>query len=127
LQNLGYRYGIDHWKFDTYTKSFPLDATNKYYLMEHNRCVLCERCVRACEELAANHTLGLSQRGSETMIRADANIPLGESSCISCGTCAQVCPTGALFYKEALIRGKTVSKKGLKALAGNAASAVALR
>jgi formate dehydrogenase major subunit len=106
LQNLGYRYQVDHWVFSTYTKPFPLDATHKYYLMDHNRCVLCGRCIRACEELVANHTLGLGQRGSESMVHADANIPLGESSCISCGTCTQVCPTGALFYKRSAFMGK---------------------
>jgi formate dehydrogenase major subunit len=106
LQDLGYRYHVDHWVFSTYTKAFPLDATHKYYLMEHNRCVLCGRCIRACDELVANHTLGLGQRGSESMVRADANIPLGESSCISCGTCTQVCPTGALFYKRSAFMGK---------------------
>jgi formate dehydrogenase major subunit len=106
LQDLGYRYHVDHWAFSTYTKAFPIDATNKYYLMEHNRCVLCGRCIRACDELVANHTLGLGQRGSESMVRADANIPLGESSCISCGTCTQVCPTGALFYKRSAFMGK---------------------
>jgi formate dehydrogenase major subunit len=58
LQDLGYRYHVDHWVFSTYTKAFPLDATHKYYLMEHNRCVLCGRCIRACDELVANHTLG---------------------------------------------------------------------
>ena len=106
LQDLGYRYRVDHWVFSTYTKAFPLDATHKYYLMEHNRCVLCGRCIRACDELVANHTLGLGQRGSESMVRADANILLGESSCISCGTCTQVCPTGALFYKRSAFMGK---------------------
>jgi formate dehydrogenase major subunit len=106
LQDLGYRYRVDHWVFPTYTKAFPLDATHKYYLMEHNRCVLCGRCIRACDELVANHTLGLRLRGSESMVHADGNIPLGESSCISCGTCTQVCPTGALSYKRSAFMGK---------------------
>ena len=114
LQDLGYRYRVDHWVFSTYTKAFPLDATHKYYLMEHNRCVLCGRCIRACDELVANHTLGLGQRGSESMVRADANILLGESSCISCGTCTQVCPTGALFYKRSAFMGKDSVTKQVK-------------
>jgi formate dehydrogenase major subunit len=105
LQDLGYRYRVDHWAFPTYTKAYPLDATHKYYLMEHNRCILCGRCIRACNDLVANHTLGLGQRGSKSMISADGNIPLGESSCISCGTCVQVCPTGALFYKRSAFMG----------------------
>jgi formate dehydrogenase major subunit len=106
LQDLGYRYRVDHWVFPTYTKAFPLDATHKYYLMEHNRCVLCGRCIRACDELVANHTLGLGQRGSASMVSADGDTPLGDSSCISCGTCTQICPTGALFYKRSAFMGK---------------------
>ncbi|NTW77458.1 MAG: molybdopterin-dependent oxidoreductase, partial [Syntrophaceae bacterium] len=106
LQSLGYRFGVDHWVFPTYTKRFPLDASHKYYLMEHNRCVLCGRCYRACDELVANHTLGLRQRGNESMIHADANIPRGESTCISCGTCVQVCPTGALSDKRSAFMGR---------------------
>jgi formate dehydrogenase major subunit len=114
LQSLGYRYGLDHWVFPTYIKRFPLDASHKYYLMEHNRCVLCGRCLRACDELVANHTLGLRQRGSESMIHADANIPLGESSCISCGTCLQVCPTGALSDKRSAFMGRDDQAQKIK-------------
>jgi formate dehydrogenase major subunit len=114
LQSLGYRYGVDHWVFQTYTKPFPLDASHKYYLMEHNRCILCGRCFRACDELVANHTLGLRQRGSETMIHADANIPRGESTCISCGTCVQVCPTGALSDKRSAFMGRDDQTQKIK-------------
>jgi len=106
LQDMGYRYRVDHWVFPTYTKAYPLDASHKYYLMEHNRCILCGRCIRACNELVANHTLGLGQRGSKSVVSADGSNPLGESSCISCGTCVQVCPTGALFYKRSAFMGK---------------------
>jgi len=114
LQELGYRYGIDHFLFPAYSKSFPLDATNKYYLMDNNRCVLCGRCARGCAELVANHTLGLRQRGNESMIHADANLPLALSSCISCGTCVQLCPTGALFYKRSAFMGSASLTKKTK-------------
>ena len=105
LQALGYRYGIDHWVYPTYTKSFPLDATHKQILMEQNRCILCSRCVRACSDLVANHTLGLRGRGAATMVHADSNLRWGDSSCISCGTCMQVCPTGAIFEKRCAFMG----------------------
>ena len=118
LQDLGYRYGVDHWVYPTYIKSFPLDATNKYYLVDHNRCVLCERCIRACDELAANHTLGLGKRGSRSMVRADADSTLGESTCISCGSCTQVCPTGALFYKRSAYMGKDCLTDKVKSICG---------
>ncbi|MEN6622583.1 MAG: 2Fe-2S iron-sulfur cluster-binding protein [Smithella sp.] len=114
LQDLGYRLGVDHWVFPTYTKNFPLDASHKYYLMEHNRCILCTRCVRACDEVVANHTLGLRQRGSESMIHADAHVPLGQSSCVACGTCVQVCPTGALSAKRSAFMGRDDQTEKIK-------------
>jgi formate dehydrogenase major subunit len=106
LQNLGYRYGIDHWVYRTYTEAFPVDATRTYFMMDQNRCVLCQRCVRACNDLVANHTLGLSQRGAGSMVTADANTPFAESTCISCGTCLQVCPTGALADRRSSFMGR---------------------
>jgi formate dehydrogenase major subunit len=100
LQNLGYRYGLDHWVYPTYTQRFPVDASPLHHLLDHNRCVLCRRCVRACAELVGNHTLDVRQRGAHSMLCADMDVPLGESSCIGCGTCVNVCPTGALVDKR---------------------------
>ena len=73
--------------------------------MDHGRCILCRRCVRACEEIAANHTLGLTHRGAQTMICADDDTPFGSSTCVSCGTCLQVCPTGALHDRHSAYLG----------------------
>jgi formate dehydrogenase major subunit len=100
LQDLGYRYGLDHWAYPTYTERFPVDASPAFHLLDHNRCVLCRRCLRACAELVANHTLDLRQRGAKTMLTADMDVPLGESTCVNCGTCVNVCPTGALIDKR---------------------------
>ena len=106
LQNLGYRYGLDHWMYPTYTQNFPVDASADDFLLDHNRCVLCRRCVRACSELAANHTLDLRQRGALTMLTADMNVAISQSSCISCGVCLDVCPTGALVDKRSAFLGR---------------------
>ena len=114
LQNLGYRYGLDHWVYQTYTKAFPVDASRQYFLMDHNRCVLCGRCIRACSEIAANHTLGLRQRGAKSMINADTNTPFGGSTCISCGTCLQVCPTGAIFDSRSSFMGREAQSEVVK-------------
>lgn len=106
LQNLAYRYQLDSWKFAPNTqKRWPVDASRSHFVMDHNRCIMCRRCVRACNEIVANHTLGIRGRGARTMIIADDDVPFGESSCVSCGTCLQVCPTGALIDRRSAFMG----------------------
>jgi formate dehydrogenase major subunit len=56
LQALAYRYGMDQWTYQNPYPKIPVDGTRKYFIMDHNRCILCRRCIRACGELAANHT-----------------------------------------------------------------------
>ncbi|WP_367359791.1 molybdopterin-dependent oxidoreductase [Syntrophus sp. (in: bacteria)] len=116
LQNLGYLYGIDHWVFPTYTRAFPVDSTRTYFFMDQNRCVLCQRCVRACNELVANHTLGLSQRGSLAMVSADANMLFSQSTCISCGNCLQFCPTGTLTDRRSSFMGRSNQAERVKSI-----------
>lgn len=106
LQSLAYRYGLDHWTYPRPYEKLPIDATRKYFIMDHNRCILCRRCVRACAEIVANHTLGVRERGAKSMIMADHNVPFGESSCVECGTCLQVCPTGALIDRRSAYGGR---------------------
>ena len=108
LQNLGYRYGLDSWQYPRPYTPLPVDATRQYFVMDHNRCILCRRCIRACQELVGNYTLGLGGRGASSMIVADMDVPFGDSSCISCGTCLQVCPTGALMDRHSAYRGREV-------------------
>jgi len=114
LQNLAYRYGLDSWLYPRSYTPFPVDASRVYFVMDHNRCILCRRCIRACGELVGNHTLDLGQRGAKTMVVADLDVPFGESSCISCGTCLQVCPTGALMDRRSAYRGREVEVDHIK-------------
>ena len=107
LQALAYRYGMDHWIYQNPYPKIPVDGTRKYFIMDHNRCILCRRCIRACSELAANDTLGVKFRGARTMISADMDIPFGESTCVACGTCLQVCPTGALVDRKSAYTGRS--------------------
>lgn len=107
LQSLAYQYELDHWQFDRPMPRFAVDASRVFFVMDHNRCILCRRCIRACDELVGNGTLGLKNRGAETMVTADLDVPFGESSCVSCGTCLQVCPTGALMDRASAYMGAT--------------------
>ena len=106
LQRLAYQHGLTHWQFaPTTAKKWPMDASRKYFFMDHSRCILCRRCIRVCDELVANHTLGVRDRGAHTLIIADDDVPFGESTCVSCGTCLQVCPTGALIDRRSAYMG----------------------
>jgi formate dehydrogenase major subunit len=100
LQHRGYEHGMDHVRFDYLFPKLPVDNSHAFIAFDHNRCILCTRCVRACDEWVGAHTLEVDERGALSMIVADENVPLGESSCVSCGTCVSVCPTGALFEKR---------------------------
>lgn len=100
LQDLGYRFQMDHVRYAYLHPTLPTDLSHPHIGMDHNRCVLCGRCVRACNDLVGAGTLQVSCRGGKSLIVADAAVPLGESSCISCGTCVQVCPTGAIYDKR---------------------------
>lgn len=107
LQDLAARYGIDHVRPRyRYPASLPVDTTHERFGIDHNRCVLCTRCVRVCDEVEGAHTWDVSGRGAASLIISDMGEPWGASeSCTTCGKCVQVCPTGALFSK-----GKTVAE-----------------
>lgn len=119
LQDLGYSMGLDHFELPTYTTKFPVDTSHEYILIDHNRCVLCRRCIRACSEIAGHNVLGISQRGIDSMLTADLNVPLGESSCVSCGLCVQVCPTGALTDKKSAYLGTRKESELVKTICAN--------
>ncbi len=107
LQKMAYRYQMDYDRFQSLFPKLPMDTLSKYLAIDHNRCILCGRCVRACKEMAALRTLDFGGRGGQTMIAADINQPLGESSCTLCGSCLQACPTGAIINKASLYKGRS--------------------
>jgi formate dehydrogenase major subunit len=75
------------------------DASNPVINVNHDACILCDRCVRACDDIQGNDVIGRSGKGYATRIAFDLNDPMGASSCVTCGECVQACPTGALTNK----------------------------
>ena len=111
LQNAAYHEGLTHWYYPPAWQSHALDASSPSFIFDANRCILCRRCVRACGELVGQHTLGLAERGAHTHLVADGGVPFGESSCVACGTCVQVCPTGALYGRRDAYQGGAARTK----------------
>ncbi len=100
LQTLAQRLGMDHVRIPYRSPRRKVDASHARFTFDANRCILCTRCVRVCDEIEGAHTWDVMGRGVESHIIADLNEPWGEAtSCTSCGKCVQVCPTGALVEK----------------------------
>jgi Fe-S-cluster-containing hydrogenase component 2 len=75
------------------------DATSPVFLVNHDACILCERCIRACNDVVAHHVIGRTGKGSTAGIGFDLNDPMGKSSCVKCGECMISCPTSAITFK----------------------------
>jgi bidirectional [NiFe] hydrogenase diaphorase subunit len=106
LQDLAEELGMDHVRLRYLFPKLDVDTSHDRFGLDHNRCILCTRCVRVCDEVEGAHTWDLKGRGVNSLIIADLGEPWGQSdTCTSCGKCVQVCPTGALFSK-----GRTVGE-----------------
>jgi bidirectional [NiFe] hydrogenase diaphorase subunit len=105
LQDLAAQLGVDHIRLRLQFPKLNLDLSHERFGLDHNRCILCTRCVRVCDEVEGAHTWDVAGRGLNSRVITDLGEPWGDSeSCTNCGKCVQVCPTGALFSK-----GKTVA------------------
>ena len=86
--------------FRTVIPKEEVDASHDRFILDHNRCILCTRCVRVCDEIEGAHTWDVMGRGIQSKVITDLNEPWGSSeTCTGCGKCVHVCPTGALFEK----------------------------
>jgi bidirectional [NiFe] hydrogenase diaphorase subunit len=100
LQNLTVTLGMTHVRYDYLYPRHSIDASHPRFSVDHNRCVLCLRCVRVCDEIEGAHTWDVMGRGITAKVITDLNQPWGSSeTCTGCGKCVQVCPTGALSEK----------------------------
>ncbi len=76
------------------------DPSSALMDVRHDACILCNRCIRACNDLKGNEVIGRAGRGYEARIAFDLDDPMGSSSCVSCGECMVTCPTSALTFRQ---------------------------
>ena len=100
LQKLCLEYGVDNeGAFDGFKPVYELDTSAAHMVRDNNKCVLCRRCVAACNNQAIS-VIGANARGIDTHIGSPFELNLAQTSCISCGQCIVNCPTGALYEKD---------------------------
>lgn len=101
LQDLAYRYQVSGEAFESTPPKYPMETVNPFIVRDFSRCILCGRCVQACNDIQANNAISFGYRGSDAKIVAGGDRALKDSDCVFCGECIQACPVGALVEKDA--------------------------
>jgi predicted molibdopterin-dependent oxidoreductase YjgC len=105
LQRVAHYVGItpeDMKRYRRSVRNLPVDTSNPFFKMDHNKCILCGICVRTCDELQNINAIDFAKRGVNSLISTFSNKPIADSSCESCGECVVRCPVGALSFKNKL-------------------------
>ena len=106
LQELAYRYQVETVRFPESASRYPTETSNALIIRDFSRCILCGRCVQACNEVQVNHAISYGYRGAASKIVAVGDLPYDESDCVFCGECVRVCPVGALIEKPSRFQGR---------------------
>src|SRR5579863_6979639 len=93
---------VEHQRYPFQEKPYQVDNSNPFYRYDPNQCILCGRCVQACQDLQVNETLSINWEDPHPRVLWDGGAAIGESSCVSCGHCVTVCPCNALMEKTML-------------------------
>jgi formate dehydrogenase major subunit len=110
---------VEHQEIPFKPKPFEVDSTNPFYRYDPDQCVLCGRCVQACQDVQVNETLSIDWEAEHPRVLWDGGSTIGESSCVSCGHCVTVCPCNALMEKSMIGHAgfmTALPKKTLKAM-----------
>jgi len=106
LQDAAYRLGIEDTDYKR-TKYPPhFDDSSAFIKIDHTKCIMCGRCMEACNNVVVNRVIKLIDRGYEAYMGFDDDLPMGESTCVQCGECTQICPVGALANKKSIGKGR---------------------
>lgn len=100
LAEYAYEYGVKGDVFVGEKTQYPIDDSNQFIVRDMNKCILCGKCVRVCEEIQGRSIIDFAYRGFNTRVTPALDLPLGESECAYCGSCVAVCPVGALTEKS---------------------------
>ncbi len=105
LRQLATEYQVDDTHYDGRKHHLRIEENeHPYILRDPNKCILCGRCVRICDEVEGIGALGFTNRGFETKVEPALGMPLCETTCVSCGQCVSTCPTGAITPKTRLLK-----------------------
>ena len=99
LLDLATQQGVSTPRFPARPFDNGRDMSSAVIQVDHNACILCDRCIRACDDVQCNDVIGRAGKGYTARIAFDHDVPMGQSSCVSCGECMAACPTGALIDK----------------------------
>jgi bidirectional [NiFe] hydrogenase diaphorase subunit len=100
LQAMANKLGVDHVMFERNWSADSIDLTHDFLAIDRNRCILCTRCIRVCDQIEGVHTLDLKMRGKDSEVILDLDNNWNHScSCTSCRKCAKVCPVGAIYIE----------------------------
>ena len=99
LEALARRFEVGPPRFPRRAEARPRDDSSLVIAVDHDACILCDRCVRGCNDVRDNQVIGRMAKGYGARIAFDLDDPMGGSSCVACGECMVSCPTGALTHR----------------------------
>ncbi|UCD34693.1 MAG: (2Fe-2S)-binding protein [Nitrospiraceae bacterium] len=114
LQTLSYEYEVDGTRFAGETWNLPIRNDNPFITYDPNKCILCGRCVRICNDVVMAGTIELTGRGFDSRPDTSFGRPRSLDNCEFCGQCVSTCPTGALIDRKAVGRGRAYEMTKVK-------------